>query len=143
MDKLKAQNQTGFTLIEVMTALAVVAVGLAAVVAVVSSIALNTSRLEEKAISQWLISNRLAEIRMARLESSQQTLSTSSSTVIMGGREWYIFDNIKSADSNGISEVSVQICTDSQKSSCPLQQVGFFSSMQAVVSVDNQANKPQ
>ena len=123
-------DQKGFTLVEVMAALAVVAVGIAATVTVVSSIALNMSRLEDKAMAQWLGSNRLAEIRLKQHE-SEQSSGSSSNTITMAAREWYVFDVLKKTDVKGVYEATITVCVDSLKSNCPFEQSGFFSALSA------------
>jgi general secretion pathway protein I len=54
----------GFTLIEVLVALAVVAMGLAALMTAVSSTASASSYLRQKAQAQWIALNRLVEVRL-------------------------------------------------------------------------------
>lgn len=123
-------NQKGFTLVEVMAALAVVAVGIAATVTVVSSIALNTSRLEDKATAQWLVSNRLTEIRLKQHERKQSS-GSSSTTITIAAREWYVFDVLTETDVKGVYEAKITVCLDSSKADCPLEQSGFFSALSA------------
>jgi general secretion pathway protein I len=55
----------GFTLIEVLVALAIAAIGLAAALSVVSESARNASYLHDKAFGSWIALNRLAEVRTA------------------------------------------------------------------------------
>ena len=57
-------RQHGFTLIEVLVALAVVAIGLTALMTAVSSTANASSYLRQKAQAQWIALNRLVEVRL-------------------------------------------------------------------------------
>ena len=57
-------RQRGFTLVEVLVALAVVAMGLAALMTAVSSTANASSYLRQKAQAQWIALNRLVEVRL-------------------------------------------------------------------------------
>jgi general secretion pathway protein I len=54
----------GFTLIEVLVALVIVAFGVGAVLAALSSSALNVSALREKTLAQWVALNRVADTRL-------------------------------------------------------------------------------
>ena len=75
----------GFTLLEVLVALAVAAIGLAAVS---KSMTLNvdvTAQLKERTIATWVASNRMAELRMERQFSSA---GGSSGRVEMAGITW-------------------------------------------------------
>lgn len=57
---------TGFTLLEVLVALAVAGVGLAGVIKVAGGNAYNAQYLQEKTLAQWVAMNRIAEIRVKR-----------------------------------------------------------------------------
>ncbi|MFI4889632.1 MAG: type II secretion system minor pseudopilin GspI [Steroidobacterales bacterium] len=61
---MKARFSGGFTLIEVLVALAVVAMGLAALMTAVSGTASASGYLREKTQAQWIALNRLVEVRM-------------------------------------------------------------------------------
>jgi type II secretion system protein I len=69
----------GFTLIEVMVALAVVAIGLAALMTAVSSTAGASGYLRQKAQAQWIALNRLVEVRL-NLQNFGAGLGTGTTT---------------------------------------------------------------
>ena len=54
----------GFTLVEVLVALAIVALGSAAVMTALSTGSQSTSRLRERSYAEWVALNRLTEIRV-------------------------------------------------------------------------------
>ena len=54
----------GFTLIEVLVALVIVAFGVGAVLAALSASAVNVSALREKTLAQWVALNRIADVRL-------------------------------------------------------------------------------
>jgi len=54
----------GFTLIEVMVALLIVSVGLAALMITVSSTARTSGYLRDKTVAQWIALNRISEVRL-------------------------------------------------------------------------------
>ena len=104
---MKARTHTrGFTLIEIMVALAVASIGLLAI-----SVALDRSidtleALESKTIASWVASNRLSDLRMSR---EFRSAGTSQSSETMGGREWRVVDNYYSTEDPNISRVIVQV----------------------------------
>jgi len=54
----------GFTLVEVLVALMIVALGLAALMTAVSSTARTSGHLRDKTLAQWIALNRLTEVRL-------------------------------------------------------------------------------
>lgn len=61
---MSGRHARGFTLVEVLVALAVVAMGLAALMTAVSSTASASGYLRQKAQAQWIALNRLVEVRL-------------------------------------------------------------------------------
>ncbi|MGA8707929.1 MAG: type II secretion system minor pseudopilin GspI [Steroidobacteraceae bacterium] len=54
----------GFTLIEVLVALVIVAFGMGALLAALSGSATNVAALREKTLAQWIALNRIADVRL-------------------------------------------------------------------------------
>ena len=77
----------GFTLIEVMVALVIVAMGLTALMLAVSTTANASGYLRDKAIAQWIALNRLTEVRL----NLQPTIGQSKDTgeLDFAGRTWH------------------------------------------------------
>jgi general secretion pathway protein I len=75
----------GFTLIEVLVALAIVAIGMAAVMEVLTSSANTTVFLQDKTFAQWVALNRLETVR---LSGSVPTVGSSSDDITYAGRSW-------------------------------------------------------
>jgi general secretion pathway protein I len=63
----------GFTLVEVLVALMVVALGLAALMMTVSSTARTSGYLRDKTLAQWIALNRLTEVRLNLNKFGQNT----------------------------------------------------------------------
>lgn len=78
-------KQNGFTLIEVLAALIIVALGMMAVIQAVSQTASNSTYLREKTIAHWVALNQLTETRLQR---TPPKVDETSDEVEMAGREW-------------------------------------------------------
>lgn len=63
----------GFTLVEVLVALMIVAMGLAALMTAVSGTARTSGYLRDKTLAQWIALNRLSEVRLNLSKFGQNT----------------------------------------------------------------------
>ena len=82
---MRPKRARGFTLIEVLVALAILAIALAAVLRTMGqSIDLATD-LRERTLASWVAQERAATLQ---LTNAWPDLDTTSGTLEMGGREW-------------------------------------------------------
>jgi general secretion pathway protein I len=75
----------GFTLIEVLVALAIVAIGMAAVLEAMTSSANTAMYLQGKTFAEWVALNRIETVR---LSGAVPTAGTSSDDIDYAGRRW-------------------------------------------------------
>ena len=80
---------TGFTLVEVMVALVVVAIVLPALLLTLSQQLDGLRYLDDRAHAQWVAANRLAELRLVLDAKGTLQRGTTSGTESMAGRDWY------------------------------------------------------
>jgi general secretion pathway protein I len=76
----------GFTLVEVLVALMVVAMGLAALMVTVSGTARTSGYLRNKTLAQWIALNRLSEVRLNVTKFGQ---NTDTGELDFAGRTWH------------------------------------------------------
>jgi general secretion pathway protein I len=69
----RSDRARGFTLVEVLVALMIVAMGLAALMLTVSSTARTSGYLRDKTLAQWMALNRLSEVRLNVAKFGQNT----------------------------------------------------------------------
>jgi general secretion pathway protein I len=84
---MRANNARGFTLVEVMVALMIVAMGLAALMIAVSGAARTSAYLRDKTLAQWIAMNRLTEVRLNSNNKFAQ--NTDTAEVDFAGRKWH------------------------------------------------------
>jgi general secretion pathway protein I len=76
----------GFTLIEVVVALAVIALALAAATTAVSSNIRNASGLQQRTYAHWVAMNKLAELQ---LDDQWPSIRTTRGSELMARQEWF------------------------------------------------------
>jgi general secretion pathway protein I len=75
----------GFTLIEVLVALAIVAIGMSAVLEALTSSANTAMYLQDKTFAQWVALNRIETVR---LSGAVPSAGTSNDDIDFAGRSW-------------------------------------------------------
>lgn len=100
-------KQKGFTLIEVLVALAVVAIALGAVIYTVGIAARTSGGLEARTYAGWVAQNRLATLRLSRVTPSQGSRATG--TEEMGGERFYWTQTTGAASVPGMTVVNVAV----------------------------------
>lgn len=80
-----ANRSRGFTLIEILAAVAVIAIALGAVISGVTRYADNAGHLRQKTVALWVAHNRLTELRV---QPALPELGKSDGDMQMAGTEW-------------------------------------------------------
>ena len=80
-----AVKQSGFSLMEVLIALAVLAIAMAALVKSAGGFTSNQAYLENKTIAHWVALNQLAKLRVS---DEKQSVGTQQGQEEMAGRMW-------------------------------------------------------
>jgi general secretion pathway protein I len=99
-------RQRGFTLLEVLVALAIFA-SVAAVLLTASARSLqNAARLEEKALAGWVADNYLTELQLA--ETPPET-GNDSRELAFGGRQWQLYSETVTTSDPGLRRVNLWV----------------------------------
>lgn len=96
----------GFTLVEVMVALAILAVASASLVKVASQALQQSGGLEERTIAYWVATNTLSEMRLQR---DQITLGERTEVVIMAAREWEVSVSVSDTSDADLKRADVKV----------------------------------
>jgi general secretion pathway protein I len=98
--------QKGFTLIEVLVALAIVAIGMAAVLGALTSSANTVSYLRDKTFAQWVALNQIATLRL----SGQMTpAGNSDGDTDFAGRSWHWRREVTATQVPGVVRIDVKV----------------------------------
>jgi general secretion pathway protein I len=96
----------GFTLIEVLVALAIVAIGMAAVLGTLTSSANTISYLRDKTFAQWVALNQIATLRI----SGQMTATgNSDGDIDFAGRSWHWRREVTATQVPGVVRIDVKV----------------------------------
>jgi general secretion pathway protein I len=94
----------GFTLIEVLVALAIVAIGMAALMTTLTSAASSTIYMRDKTLAEWVALNQIEVVRLA-LQRPQK--GESDGDAEMGGRKWKWHQEVMETEIKGIMRIDV------------------------------------
>lgn len=95
----------GFTLIEVLIALAVVSISLAAIVKVGAETGYSFTHLRDRAMASWVASNRLTELKAMEYWGEGSDDGSSE----LAGREWYWETEIEETPIPELRRVTVRV----------------------------------
>ena len=96
----------GFTLIEVLVALAIAAIGLAAALGVVTNSARNASYLRDKTLAGWIGLNRITETRLGTI---LPAVDHTTGELDYAGQHWKWSQTVTQTDVSGMRRIDVQV----------------------------------
>ena len=102
----------GFTLIEVLVALVIVAFGMGAALKALTSAADSTARLREKTFAAWIALNQLAT---ERLGTGAQKTSNQEAEVDYAGSRWHWQQIVEDMEVPGLKRITVRVRHSNQK----------------------------
>jgi general secretion pathway protein I len=95
----------GFTLLEVLIALAIVAMSVGALLGTVTSSASNIAYLKDKTIAEWVALNRLTEVRIAR---NMPDVGDRTGNSEMAGMKWQWQEEVTELPVEGLFRVEIR-----------------------------------
>jgi general secretion pathway protein I len=107
-------NNSGFSLIEVVVAVAVIAIGLAATIKTVSSVGRNTALLNERIVATWVAQNAMARFELGDEKNPE---NESSGREEMAGIEWFWDKEVFETEDPDILRVEISVRKDDDESS--------------------------
>ncbi|MDH5326753.1 MAG: type II secretion system minor pseudopilin GspI [Gammaproteobacteria bacterium] len=107
MSRISQQRRSkGFTLVEVLIALTIIAVALAAIITTVSATVRNYGFLQEKTFAHWVAMNKMAEIQMMRQWPSPRSTRGS---MVMAEHEWFWEMDVQNTEDKTVRKVIIRV----------------------------------
>lgn len=103
----------GFTLVEVMVALSIIAIGLAAVLSTVASTTVNSAYLRDKTFAHWVAQNQLAEVELTDVKPK---FGFTDGNEKLAGMTWYWTRKVDKTEDPDTSRVEITVRADKDKS---------------------------
>lgn len=113
----------GFTLLEVIVALAVIAFALAAAASAVSGNARNASGLQQRTYAHWVAMNKMTDLQVAR---TWPSLSTTKGSTLMARHEWFWSVKVSKTPNRVIRRVDVMVRPEEDDESPLVTLTGFI-----------------
>lgn len=82
---LQRRRSRGFTLVEVMVALVIAALGLTAVASSINQMVNNSEAMQRRTFASWIAQNQIAELRLAN---TKPKVSVNDGDVEFAGQRW-------------------------------------------------------
>ena len=126
MGRRRRAGRGGFTLVEVMVALLVIAIALPALLAAVSRQLDGTGYLRDKSVAQWLAGNKLTETRLQLRHGAPLFIGRRSGTSTLAGRDWLWWLESSAAGVDDFYRLEVRVAARQEQRDHPLfTLVGF------------------
>lgn len=117
------RNSMGFTLIEILVALAIIATAVAAIVAGVSGYVNNAAYLRDRTVAQWVVSNKIAEMQ---LSNEWPTPGKQRGETLMANHEWSWEVKVSTTDDPDVLRLDVSSYADKRNQNALADAVAYL-----------------
>lgn len=116
------KQHLGFTLIEVLVAMTIIAVGVSALVASAGASAWRADYLREREFGRWVASNVLTELQVVP---TWPDVGTKNTEVSMGNFQWYVRTRTQAVADADLRRLDVEVRRDKDAESYVYLVTGF------------------
>ncbi|MGB0956109.1 MAG: type II secretion system minor pseudopilin GspI [Panacagrimonas sp.] len=117
------RQASGFTLVEVLIAVAVLAIAMSAVISTMARQASNASYLREKTIAIWVAHNRLVEIQ---LQTEWPDTGKSDGEMQMADQDWRWETEVEKTPEEELRRVEVRVYHPDDETRASMAQLSAF-----------------
>jgi general secretion pathway protein I len=119
---LLARRARGFTLLEILVALAVVAIALTAAVQAAARISADGAYLRDQTLAHWVAMNKLAELQ---LDAVWPAPGQQRGVYSLGARDWYVTLRVSATPDADVRRVDIGVRADPQAPDPLVELVSF------------------
>jgi general secretion pathway protein I len=103
---LNPDASRGFTLVEVVVALAIVAIGMLAVFKTIGDTINNISTLRDRSFAAWIADNQITEVR---LSGQMPSVDETAGDLEFADRRWYWVAKVSQTPVDGLRRIDVRV----------------------------------
>jgi general secretion pathway protein I len=120
----QADRSKGFTLLEILIALAILAIALSSIISVASNQTVNVTYLRDKTLAHWVAMNQMTELQIAN---KWPATGKKKGKVKMGGHEWHWQRVITKTPDDRVRQVEIRVFRNKDDESSVTRLVSFLS----------------
>jgi general secretion pathway protein I len=120
---MRRAEARGFTLVEVVVALAIVAIGMLAVFKTIGDTVSNVTELRDRSFAGWIADNRITEIRIS---GEMPSVEETAGEVEYAGRRWHWVTKVSQTQVAGLRRIDVSVRRDGDAEDATLVNLAGF-----------------
>jgi general secretion pathway protein I len=117
------QDERGFTLLEILAALTIAAIGIAAVMQTAGNATSVLQQTEDRLLASWVASNRLTELKVSRV---WPAAVNTDGIAAMGGRNWHYRQSISTTQDPDLLRADISVFTDTDHQDRAAKLFGYL-----------------
>jgi general secretion pathway protein I len=128
---MRSPSPRGFTLIEVVVALAIVAVGMLAVFKTIGDTVNNVDELRDRSFAEWIADNRITEVRTS---GQMPSVDETAGEIDFAGRHWHWVTKVSQTPVKGLRRIDVSVRRDTDPEGSSIATLAGFMGQTATAS---------